>query len=190
MTKTSEFRLKVQWNSFLESNRQWAGDHGLPPNRRQAIIRTYDGLVYWRIYMSFCFNNSSILRFTYTSNTPQVYLHIEHTPGLLTHRTHPSNDAHIRALLCFVVERYRSTIRLKLFQRIWHYRRIGIDKPCQLIKDSCILHIQYSSVDGWGLGWDFHFHLIDIDSCKCLPPNRLLWPLLLTWFNFNPSMDK
>ena len=30
--------------------------------------------------------------------------------------------------------------------------------------------------------------IVDIHSARCASFN--LWPLLLTWFNFNPSMDK
>ena len=35
--------------------------------------------------------------------------------------------------------------------------------------------------------------LVNIISCNNMAPvetKSLLWPLLLTWFNFNPSMDK
>ena len=40
-------------------------DNGLAPTRRQAIIRTNNGLVYWRIYPSFGFNESISLNVTY-----------------------------------------------------------------------------------------------------------------------------
>ena len=37
-------------------------DNGLAPNRRQAIIWTNDGLVYWRIYASVGLDELSVIQ--------------------------------------------------------------------------------------------------------------------------------
>ena len=48
-----EFMLKFHLSLFLNVQQQYSSigpDDGLTPTRRQAIIWTNDGLVYWRIY--------------------------------------------------------------------------------------------------------------------------------------------
>ena len=62
--KCMNFRLKFQWNLFLRfeliifSN---GSDNCLAPSRRQAIIWTNDGIVYWRIFTSLGLNELTIL---------------------------------------------------------------------------------------------------------------------------------
>ena len=56
------FWLKFRWNMFarvqLTIIRHWY--NALAPNRRQAIIWTNDGLVWWRIYASLSLNESML----------------------------------------------------------------------------------------------------------------------------------
>ena len=50
-----EFRIRFQWTLFRWVQLKYASigsDNGLEPTRRQAIIWTNDGLVYWRKYAS------------------------------------------------------------------------------------------------------------------------------------------
>ena len=57
--KMYRFRLKFQWYCSQGSSLQClsiSSDIGLVPTRRQAIVWTIDGLVYWRIYASFGLN--------------------------------------------------------------------------------------------------------------------------------------
>ena len=55
--KMYELRLRFHWSLFLSFDYSGIGwDNGLVPARRQAIISTYDGLVYWRIYASLGLN--------------------------------------------------------------------------------------------------------------------------------------
>ena len=51
--KVIQFSLMFVLNGSI--NNKWSiigTDNGLAPNRRQAIIWTIDGIVYWRIYVS------------------------------------------------------------------------------------------------------------------------------------------
>ena len=92
-------------------------------------------------------------------------------------------------------------------------------KDCQLqsLGISCLLHrsspwhlafrhiISESYKPGWKCGHEASINNpysesvgcrsdglcnLGIDSSNCLSPVWCQWPLLLTWFNFNPSMDK
>ena len=59
------FFLKLIKICFREINKQESNigsDNGLAPNRRQAIILTNDGFVYWRIYPPVGLDELSVLQ--------------------------------------------------------------------------------------------------------------------------------
>ena len=68
--KMLEFRLNFHWSLFLRVQLKYStigSDNGLAPSRRQAIIWTNGGIVYWRIYASLGLNELMILLFTFPS---------------------------------------------------------------------------------------------------------------------------
>ena len=88
--KIFEFRLKFHWIMFLTVNWQYGSigsDDGLAPTRRQAIIWTNDGQVWWRIYASLGLNElSNLITIKLWANITKytVIRHNRHSPDIET----------------------------------------------------------------------------------------------------------
>ena len=87
------------WLKFVPKfpNKQYASsdsDNGLAPNRRQAIVCTNDGLVYWRIYATLGLNELSPLPLTPTNDKVSVLLiswvQTTHRCRQFSHELHPA----------------------------------------------------------------------------------------------------
>ena len=123
----------------------------------------------------------------------------------------PRNMHTVFALLCFVVVIHWLIFPYPSGLLHWHCGNltiapvpakqpwwIWINTSCEFIMNDCITTTKQSTTKPCAYSWDILYFTCSVDSVTYFTWNKrsqsqhvnILGPLLLTWFNFNPSMDK